>query len=99
MKIISEKTNKTYNSVEECMEDEKRFDEIQATKAAEEERKKAERGKRRQEIHDMRKRIDEMKATYVKKIQDYEKDYHCYCVGNSDEEEETSPMAFFRNFW
>ena len=39
MKIYSEKTNKEYKSVEECLEAEKAFDEAEAKRKAEEEAK------------------------------------------------------------
>lgn len=99
MKIISEKTHQTYNSVEECLMAEKRFDEAVAAKKAEEDRKKNERSNRRKEIHEMGEALEKMRADYAKKVSDYEKDYNCYFVGNSDEEENKSSLAFFKYFW
>lgn len=99
MKIISEKTNQTYNSVEECLMAEKRFDDAQAAKKVEEERKKSERDKRRQEIKNLGTAIEKMRAEYVEKVSRYEKDYNCYFVGNNDEEESKSGLAFFKYFW
>lgn len=99
MKIISEKTNQTYNSVEECLMAEKRFDDAQAAKKAEEDRKKGERDKRRQEIKAMGRAIEKMRNEYIEKVHNYEKDYNCYFVGNNDEEENKSGLAFFKYFW
>ncbi len=99
MKIISEKTNQTYNSVEECLMAEKRFDDAQAAKKMEEERKKGERDKRHQEIRHMGETIEKMRAEYVEKVRAYERDYNCYFVGSNDEEESKSGLAFFKYFW
>lgn len=86
MKIYSEKTNKEYATVEECLEAEKAFDnEVAAKKAAEEkalvERKAkqealaAERKTRAVEVEDAYKAILEARKAYQEKLDAFVRDY------------------------
>ena len=72
MYIYSEKTNKKYNTVEECEKAEKAFDEQLAKEKAEKEKKASERATRAKEVedaykvaYDARKKADELRDKFA----------------------------------
>lgn len=75
MIISSEKTGKTYNTVEECLEAEKLFDAEQLKKKEEEERKAAEKTARMDEIHAAKEAIRVAEKRYVELVKAYNRDY------------------------
>ena len=75
MKIVSEKTGKQYNNVEDCLADEKQFDE---KIAKEEERKKElanERKNRAKEVEEAYKAKVEANVAYNKILSKFIEDY------------------------
>ena len=100
MKIISEKTGKTYKTVEECLSEEKKFDEaIQAEKAKKE--KLAENRKSRaKEVEDAYKARLEADKLYREKLNDFVNDYGSFHMTIDNEVD--SPFTildFLDNFW
>ncbi len=80
MKIMSEKTGEFYDSVEECLEAEKEFEEEQRAKEERENRMKVERGTRAAEVRDAYDDYMECRDRYVSLLSDYAKDYHSYNI-------------------
>lgn len=100
MKIISEKTGKTYKTVEECLSEEKKFDEaIQAEKVKKE--KLAENRKSRaKEVEDAYKARLEADKLYREKLNDFVNDYGSFHMTIDNEVD--SPFTildFLDNFW
>ena len=94
MIISSEKTGKTYNTVEECLEAEKLFDAEQLKKKEEEERKAAEKTARMDEIHAAKEAIRTAKEAlraaekrYIELVNAYNRDYavapRCFVNGDN----------------
>ena len=86
MKILSDKTNKEYATVEECLAAEKAFDEMVAKQQAEkekalaeqkakEEKLAAERKARATEVEDAYKAVVEAQKVYREKLNAFVKDY------------------------
>ena len=76
MKIYSEKTNKEYTTVEECLQAEKEFDEAVAKEKAEKERKLAEEQAKHKALTEARKsRANEVEEAY-KAVIEAQKHYH-----------------------
>ena len=75
MKIISEKTGKTYNTVNECLEAEKQYDEaLAAEKLKKEELAKA-RKERAAEVEEAYSAILDAQKVYREKLDAFVKDY------------------------
>lgn len=87
MIISSEKTGKTYNTVEECLEAEKLFDAEQLKKKEEEERKAAEKTARMDEIHAAKEAIRAAEKRYIELVNAYNRDYavapRCFVSGDN----------------
>lgn len=75
MKILSEKTNKYYATVDECLKAEKEFDEAVAAKKAKEEKLTAERKERAAEVEKAYKAVVEANENYHKMLDAFVKDY------------------------
>ena len=75
MKILSEKTNKYYATVDECLAAEKAFDEAAAKKKAEEEKLKATRKERANEVENAYKASIEANKHYRELLDAFIKDY------------------------
>ena len=108
MKIMSEKTGKTYATVEECVAAEKAYDEkVAEKKAAEEkalaERKAksealiAERKDRAAEVENAYKAILEAQKVYREKLNAFIKDYGSFHM--TVRTGENNPFDFFEDFW
>ena len=100
MTIISEKTGKTYESVEACLEDEKNFD-----RAVEEaEKKKNEltntRKERAKEVEDAYNARLEADKLYREKLNKFIDDYGSFHMTiNTEVEDPYSIFDFLDNFW
>lgn len=80
MKIISEKTGKTYQTVDECVAAEKAYDEEVQKKVAAEKEKAETRAARAKEVTDALKTLNEARKTYQEKVKAFCKDFgsfHC----------------------
>jgi len=75
MKILSEKTNKYYTTVDECLAAEKAFDEAAAKKKAEEEKLNATRKERANEVENAYKASIEANKHYRELLDAFVKDY------------------------
>lgn len=75
MKILSEKTNKYYATVDECLAAEKAFDEAAAKKKAEEEKLNATRKERANEVENAYKASIEANKHYRELLNAFVKDY------------------------
>ena len=75
MKILSEKTNKEYASVEECLAAEKEFDKQVALEKAKKEELANIRKDRAKEVEDAYKAILEAKKHYNELLNNFVKDY------------------------
>jgi len=75
MKIISEKTNKTYATVEECLAAEKAYDEKIAKEKEEKERLEKNKKLRWDEVEAARKKYSEAYGYYRDLLHDYIMDY------------------------
>ena len=100
MTIISEKTGKTYESVEECLEDEKKFD----RKVEEAENKKKElantRKERAKEVEDAYNARLEADKLYREKLNKFIDDYGSFHMTiNTEVEDPYSIFDFLDNFW
>lgn len=92
MRIISEKTNKEYSTVDECLAAEKEFDEaIEAEKA----RKAAlaeKRADRAKEVEQAYRKVVEAQKEYHKVLASFCKDYGAFHLTLND------PLDFFNLF-
>lgn len=75
MKILSEKTNKYYTTVDECLAAEKAFDEAEAKKKAEAEKLSATRKERANEVENAYKASIEANKHYRELLDAFIKDY------------------------
>ena len=75
MKIISEKTGKTYGSVEECVADEKRFDEAIVAKENKKKEMAEARKSRAMEVENAYKKVLEAQKEYHDKLNKFIEDY------------------------
>lgn len=75
MKILSEKTNKYYATVDECLKAEKEFDEAVAAKKAKEEKLTAERKERATEVEKAYKAVIDANKHYHELLDAFVKDY------------------------
>lgn len=100
MTIISEKTGKTYESVEECLEDEKKFD--REVEAAENKKKelantRKERAKEVEDAYNARLEADKL---YRDKLNKFIDDYGSFHMTiNTEVEDPYSIFDFLDNFW
>ena len=91
MKILSEKTKKEYATVEECLEDEAKYDEMIAKKKEEAERKSAERKERAKEVDEAYLAEKEAERKYVELRNKFVKDYGSFHMTYSTTEK---PLTF-----
>ena len=100
MTIISEKTGKTYETVEDCLADEKKFD----LAVEEEENKKKElanaRKERAKEVEDAYNARLEADKFYREKLNKFIDDYGSFHMTiNTEVEDPYSIFDFLDNFW
>lgn len=100
MTIISEKTGKTYETVEDCLADEKKFD----LAVEEEENKKKElantRKERAKEVEDAYNARLEADRLYREKLNKFIDDYGSFHMTiNTEVEDPYSIFDFLDNFW
>ena len=112
MKILSEKTNKEYASVEECLAAEKEFDEAIAKEKAEKEKALAIRKEKQEKALAERKAaasiVEEKRQALIAAQKAYQDElskfcskygaYH-YTIKNGDESWFNMFDNFFNNFW
>ena len=91
MKILSEKTKKEYATVEECLADEAKYDEMIAKKKEEAERKATERKERAKEVEEAYLVAKEAERKYVELRNKFVKDYGSFHMTYSTTEK---PMTF-----
>ena len=100
MTIISEKTGKTYESVEACLEDEKKFD--REVEEAENKKKalantRKERAKEVEDAYNARLEADKL---YREKLNKFIDDYGSFHMTiNTEVEDPYSIFDFLDNFW
>ena len=100
MTIISEKTGKTYESVEACLEDEKKFD--REVEEAENKKKeltntRKERAKEVEDAYNARLKADKL---YREKLNKFIDDYGSFHMTiNTEVEDPYSIFDFLDNFW
>lgn len=75
MRILSEKTGKEYQTVEECVAAEKEFDEAVAAEKARKENLAKERKERANEVEEAYKAVLEAQKAYKAKLDAFVKDY------------------------
>lgn len=90
MKIMSEKTGKYYDSVEECLEAEKEFEKEQRAKVERENQMKAERNARAAEVRAAYDECMECYKRYVSLLSEYAKDYNSYNINYPNKKSYTS---------
>lgn len=100
MTIISEKTGKTYESVEACLEDEKKFDrevEEAENKKKELANSRKERAKEVEDAYDARLEADKL---YRERLNKFIDDYGSFHMTiNTEVEDPYSIFDFLDNFW
>lgn len=84
MKIISEKTNKTYATVEECLAAEKAYDEKIAAEKQKQERLEKNKKLRYDEVEAACKKYSEARDYYRDLLMQYIKDYGEYKTEQTD---------------
>ena len=100
MKVISEKTGKTYSTVEECVEDEKKFDEEIAAEVAKRENLSKERKNRAKEVEEAYKARIEADKIYREKLNKFVDDYGSFHMTIDTEVEDSfNLLDFLDNFW
>jgi len=97
MKILSEKTGKEYQTVEECVAAEKEFDEAVAKEKARKENLAKERKERAKEVEDAYKAILEAQKVYKDKVDEFVKDYGSFHM--SIRTGEGNPFNLFEPFF
>lgn len=79
MKIFSEITNKYYQSVDDCLEDEKNFQNAKREKEEKAKREREDFEKRRKErwkeLTEESRKIDELRRQYAQHLQEYEREF------------------------
>ena len=100
MKVISEKTGKTYSTIEECVEDEKKFDEEIAAQVAKRENLSRERKNRAKEVEEAYKARIEADKIYREKLNKFVDDYGSFHMTIDTEVEDSfNLLDFLDNFW
>lgn len=100
MTIISEKTGKHYNTPEECLADEKRFDEELAAKEAKKKELSDTRKIRAKEVEDAYKARIEADKNYREKLNKFIDDYGSFHMTfNTEVDDSFSFLDFLDNFW
>ena len=93
MKIFSEKTNKYYSTVDECVEAEKKYDEEVAAKEAKKKELSDARKNRAKEVEDAYKARLEADKVYQEKLNKFIEDYGSFHM--TFDTEIDSPFSFF----
>ena len=100
MTIISEKTGKTYETVEDCLADEKKFDlavEEEENKKKELANTRKERAKEAEDAYNARLEADKL---YREKLNKFIDDYGSFHMTiNTEVEDPYSIFDFLDNFW
>ncbi len=112
MKILSEKTNKYYSTVDECIAAEKEYDEKIAKEKAEKEAKEkalavrkeaalTERKERANEVEEAYKAVLKAQKAYREKLNTFVKDYGSFhmTLRTGDLNPFDAFESFFDNFW
>ena len=99
MTILSEKTGKTYNTPEECLEDEKKFDDELAAKEAKKKELAEQRKVRAKEVEDAYKARIKADKNYREKLNKFIDDYGSFHMTFDTEVDDTfSFFDFLDNF-
>lgn len=101
MKIYSEKTNKEYKTVADCLAAEEAYDKEKAAEKAKKEELTAKRKERAAEVDDAFKAILEAKKVYKEKLDAFVKDYGAFhCTVRTGEDNPFNLFdTFFDRFW
>ena len=101
MKYFSEKTNKTYDTEEECLTAEKELEERIAVEKAKKEQLTIERKARASEVEEAYKAVLEASKTYREKLNAFVKDYGSFHMTFRTGEGNPFDLfdKFFDRFW
>jgi len=100
MKIYSEKTNKEYKSVEECLAAEKAFDEKLALEKAKKEELATQRKARAAEVEEAYGAIIKAQKAYREKLNAFVKDYGSFHMTvKTGEGNPFNMFDWFKDFW
>ena len=99
MKIISEKTGKTYETVDECVAAEAEFDKAVAAEKAKKEALAANRKDRATEVENAYKASVEARKNYYKVLHDFIKDYGSFHMTFNDRDDLVDDVNSIFDFW
>lgn len=99
MKIISEKTGKTYETVDECVAAEAEFDKAVAAEKAKKEALAANRKDRAAEVENAYKASAEARKHYYKVLHDFIKDYGSFHMTLNDRDNLDDDVNSIFDFW
>ena len=98
MKIYSEKTNKEYKTVEECLKAEKEFEEALAVEKAKKQKLIEEKKARAVEVEEAWKGVREATKKYNELKNKFISDYGAFHMTFKDKDD-NSLESFFETFW
>ena len=101
MKYFSEKTNKTYDTEEACLDAEKEFDDVAARERMKKEKLAEERKARASEVEGAYKAVLEAQKIYREKLNAFVKDYGSFHMTLRTGEGNPFDLfeRFFDRFW
>ena len=100
MKIISEKTGKTYETVDACLADEKAFDDAVIAENKKKEELAKNRKARATEVEEAYKKISEARKNYYKILHDFINDYGSFHMTlNTGDENPFDDFDRIFDFW
>ena len=100
MKIFSEKTNKYYETVDECLDEEKKYDEAIAKEEAKKKELADARKNRAKEVEDAYRARLEADKIYREKLNKFIDDYGSFHMTlNTEVDDSFSFLDFLDNFW
>jgi len=100
MKIFSEKTNKYYATVDECLEAEKKYDEAITVKEAEKKKLSETRKVRAKEVEDAYKARFEADKVYREKLNKFINDYGSFHMTfDTEVEDSLNLFDLLDSFW
>ena len=98
MRIFSEKTNKEYKTVEDCLKAEKEFDEALALEKAKKQKLAEDKKARAAEVEEAWKAVREANKKYVELKNKFINDYGAFHMTFKDKDDNTWE-SLFESFW
>ena len=98
MRIFSEKTNKEYKTVEDCLKAEKEFDEALALEKAKKQKLAEDKKARATEVEEAWKAVREANKKYVELKNKFINDYGAFHMTFKDKDDNTCE-SLFESFW